>query len=418
MATLPELKMANPLGTYLGTTQNLQEMAYGKAQEKRSQEAHEMDMGLKTLAQSTESELAKTELDQKKRNLMNDIYGDIGAAASYIMGLPKEAQPEAFNKALDFYESTLGSDLSAYRDRHDLIPMMSALGDENQREMSLEKMKATLDTNKEKGSARMVELKGGKGPIAVIENEQGRLIDAQGNDVTGQVVRFVGTRQQVEQGEPGSFDKTKSQTGKAITDLENNVISAVSSFRGISNAFDTVRSNPNSLGTVGGMSAFINEFGQGLTSLYDMAGFDRPDIEQEISDFKADGRIDGIFRDAGIKSDDLKSLLVDVTFLKAKSLDPAARVTDNDFKIIAKSLGGKTNDPVAFMSIMGRQVEDIKENTKKRIQITQIPDDQKERLLNEIDSSYQEYFPLDENPYDSYSVEDLIKALTESPNEK
>lgn len=71
--------------------------------------------------------LSEIDLQNKREAQMEAQRQDIGRAAQWVMAQPENMREQAFNQALDFYEGQ-GEDVSAFRGRMDVLPMLAQMG--------------------------------------------------------------------------------------------------------------------------------------------------------------------------------------------------------------------------------------------------------------------------------------------------
>lgn len=389
---LNQLKPSNPIGGFISGRQAAQNYRLAEQEAQIGKEKHTADLNLKTL----EGKLKQKQMAEKERQFRKDLFADIGQMATYAsMGETPEEQTMRLNKGIDFYVQNNiipEEEAAKYRDIND-IPTLAALADPNQQEVALQKLKAKAEMPKQSG---VYTVQGRSQPMSLAEDYQGRLIDpTTGENMTPMVTGKAPTREQVETGPPGSFGKTKTQTGKAITNLEDYLGQANRSFRQFGSALSFADKNPQALGTPGGAASFFNEVAQSAKGLIGLAGIgggeesytEFNDVSSRNSEF-----IDNAFRETAVDNAQLKSLLTSMAYAKSKLEDPSGRVTDADFKLNLKSLAGDSSDPVVFSDVLKRTVSDMYDDALFKLEITQIPEDQKSRLMKSLENSFGKYF--------------------------
>ena len=205
---------------------------------------------------------------------------------------------------------------------------------------------------------------------------------------TKEVVRELGTgsrRQQVEQGEPGSFNPlTSSQEGAEEIETRNRLTAAYKVLDSAQSLSDIRAGNRSAGGTAGNIIETVNEFAQAAISIAEVAGVDLSQSDSLLDPSLYQDEFSK-FRSTAIASAEAQSAVVSLAFSAAAASSQTGRdVSDKDVARFIREIGGSIDDPKAFDKVIKSFVRRIGKGIEIRDKVAGRADPRTAELMKDI----------------------------------
>lgn len=169
------------------------------------------------------------------------------------------------------------------------------------------------------------------------------------------IVDVEGGVERREEGEPGGFAGQTEE--RQFNELETNARNLIANTQ---EAIDLLEENPDINTFVGRGASIINSFTAEARALGRQIGGEEFDPENLNPD-----RFEDTFRELGIESDRMKSLVQSMAYSIARTRE-GGRLSEPDIRSAIRTVGANTSDPEAFKQIL----RDVARRTARRVQIT------------------------------------------------
>lgn len=214
---------------------------------------------------------------------------------------------------------------------------------------------------KQKGGQINILVPGKEGIQGGVENSQGQIVDP----ITRKVIRGAikaPARSQQETGPIGSL--TKSQHGKTLKEHADAEVITEQNVESMEDLKKIITSDDFVGGVSGDVLQFINS---GMAQFRQLTGVDSVTVNGEVDPSLFESKADlSAMRRAAINADVEESLVTELSFIIAKSLNPDGKISDADVRQAAVILG-KGADKRARIEIINRLQKRIVRNNNIRV---------------------------------------------------